>query len=276
MPFYRSVSQFSGYAKCGTAYEEQRVKKAPQRQAAWTFQGTAVHAALLKDDDGHGWESSGRTMSVHESQRKFSKVWSTELAKAKEIEPDLTRWFRGGTMKTSTDLEKRYALGLKQVEQYIDYASNENFRPIKLNGELTVEVKFEWNIGPNPYMVGAEDADEDIIVVGFIDVLGEDSNGTGKVRDLKTGNEPVWPFQLQSYGYAVEDCMGLLVDWGDYYLCKQEGPGSPKDITLTPKENVIRYFQKLDEGVRRKIFLPSRSADNCKFCSVQDSCPVFF
>lgn len=274
MPF-RSASQF-GYVRCGTRYELERVEKAPQRQAAWTFQGTSVHAGCLKDDNGEGWEASGRTMPVADAQEIFKRVWAEELAKSKEKDPDLSRWFRGGRKKTEKDIDDRFALGLRQVEQYIEYASQENLKPVRDDsGEYMVEVGFEWNLGPNPLMEDAENADEDLIIVGVIDLIGIDSSGTLLIRDLKTGNEPFRSIQLPTYGYAAEDCMGLVVDWGDYFLCKQEKPSTAQELTSIPKDAVIRYYQKLDEAIRRKVFLPNASEDNCRFCSVQDSCTFF-
>src|SRR5699024_10728064 len=61
----RSASQLMSYSQCSEMYRLQRRTDAPQRPAAWLFQGTAVHAAIEL------FEESRRKASMEELEDAF-------------------------------------------------------------------------------------------------------------------------------------------------------------------------------------------------------------
>lgn len=197
-------------------------------------------------------------LTIREAQDVFADDYDRRIVEATEQMPDQTKWLRGGNISTAKDIEKRRKLGLEQVEQFIYDTVRSGLKPYVIDGEPAVEKEIRMDAG------GFE-------ILGYIDVVYEDSNGTLLIRDLKTGNKPAWPIQLVTYGYGFEETYGRKVWWGDYYLAKQGVVTSPVDLTCIPKVQLIRWFQDLDAEKRAGYFRPN-PGDACFACDQKLNC----
>lgn len=253
-----SVSRLTSIARCGLAYELERVEKLPATPAGWTMQGTGVH------DAADAWEKSARTMGVLDAQEVFKRSWRAEIAKADARVPDRSTWLVGGRKKVQDDLVDRYNGGLQQVADYIAYNhQDDNLRPYELpDGSIAAEVGFEVEF-------------RGITVRGYIDVIMQDVN-TGEllVRDIKTGAKvPVVPFQLIVYRMAVNNIFGEDVRWGDFFMTRDAKPTPPIDLTTLDQDLIEKWFLRQVEIEERRLFLPN-PGDACRTCGVAPHCPL--
>jgi putative RecB family exonuclease len=252
------VSRLTSIARCGLAFELERVEKQPPLPAGWTIGGIAVHEAA------DAWEKSGRTMFPAVAQEVFRDAWRREIAKADERYPERSKWLVGGRKKVQTDLEDRYVGGLAQVENYIKYNQEDTrLKPYVLpDGSPAAEVGFEIEF-------------EGVTVRGYIDLILRDvQTGAILVRDIKTGSKaPSVPFQLIVYREAVNEIFGEDVTWGDFFMTKDAKPTSPIDLTNLDLELVKRWFHRAVEMEEQRLFLPN-PGDACRTCSVSPHCPL--
>ncbi|MEU7830322.1 PD-(D/E)XK nuclease family protein [Nonomuraea sp. NPDC049129] len=253
-----SVSRLTSIARCGTAFELERIEKLPSLPAGWTIGGIAVHEAA------DAWEKSGRTMGVMDAVEVFKESWRHEIAKADEKFPDRTRWLVGGRKKVQKDLEDRYEGGIGQVADYI--------RHNLLDKRL---VPYELPDGSPAAEVGFEIEFEGVTVRGYIDlVLRDVETGQILVRDIKTGSKaPQVPFQLIVYRQAVNEIFGEDVTWGDFFMTKEAKPTSPIDLTTLDLVWIGRWFRRAVEMEERRHFLPN-PGDACRTCGVSPYCPL--
>src|SRR5699024_12732291 len=95
----RSASQLMSYSSCSEMYRLQRIARAPQRPAAWLFQGTAVHAAIEL------FEESRRKASIEELEDAFIMSYREAANDAIEKQDGhLDAFMTGGRKKPETDL----------------------------------------------------------------------------------------------------------------------------------------------------------------------------
>ncbi|MFC4114120.1 RecB family exonuclease [Nonomuraea zeae] len=259
---HRSASQAEGFPRCPKAYELKRIRGVDELPAAWSIQGSAFHKAA------EAYERSMRTMTVYQAQEVFDATWHELLAKAKEQQPNLGMWLRGGRKSTESDIVERYAAGLGQVSDYIDFTHHEPWVPWELpDGRPATEVGFRTEIGG-------------VLMVGYIDLILEDPwTGEVRVRDLKTGSKvPYTPLQLVIYGRAVEQVFGVRVRRGDYYMARDAAPTEPIDLDRFGDELLEEWLVGMDvmerAGREAGAYPPSPSADTCWTCAVKHRCPV--
>nr|SBO90599.1 Phage exonuclease [Nonomuraea gerenzanensis] len=113
-------------------------------------------------------------------------------------------------------------------------------------------------------------------VLGYIDLVLEDFEGTPFVRDLKTGTKtPHLPVQLKVYQRGLRDVLGVEADWGDYYMAKDGQPTDPIDLGSFSEPLLERWFTDMDQAERAGIYMPNPSSDNCWSCPVKHHCPVY-
>ncbi|WP_436776084.1 RecB family exonuclease [Yinghuangia sp. YIM S09857] len=249
MSLHRSVSQVTGYAGCGERYRLERVAKVPQRPAAWTIQGTAFHAAV-------------EYFERHQDDplSTYYDTYDTAIAAAKEAEPDLSRWMRGGRKKTEKDISDRREAGAEQVRGYLAYAADVPFRiwrdPDGLPG---IEYEFRVRLG------GVE-------VLGYIDQILAWPNGAVTVRDFKTGSrENNKPFQLKVYALAIEQMWETPVRYGDFWMARDSAPTKFYDLATFQSGEVERQFENMDAAEKAGFYL-ANPGSNCFACGVKDHC----
>lgn len=253
---YRSVSQLKQYERCPMAFKLSRIDKAWQRPAAWLAQGSAVHEAA------EAFERSGRTMTLEAAQDVFRESYSAHIEASTEITPNFEYWFKSGPYAGAVDVERRYGIGLGQVEKYLDWYAGHTDEVIWIapDGTPGIEIGFDIELDGIP-------------IRGFIDAVIENEGGAVLVRDNKTGNQPGDDFQLAVYGVALAEQFGISAPrYGDYWMGKSGKPTYPYDLTDWTRERVSAKFQELDENIRSERFDPLPSADNCNFCSVSLAC----
>jgi putative RecB family exonuclease len=245
-------------ARCGLAYQLERIDKVPVTPAGWTIQGIAVHEAA------DAWEKSARTMGILEAQAAYKRSWRAEIAKAEERVPDRSKWLVGGRKKVQADLVDRYNGGLEQVENYILYnRADERLRPYEMpDGSPAAEVGFEIEF-------------EAATVRGYIDLILRDvETGALLVRDIKTGSKaPSVPVQLMVYRLAVLDVLGEDVRWGDFFMTRDTQPTPPVDLTTLDERWIKDWFRHQVEMEEQGLYLPN-PGDNCRTCGVTPHCPL--
>lgn len=253
-PIHRSVSQLTTFTKCGEQYRLERVARAPGRPAAWFHQGTAFHSTA------EHWERNFRQDHPDDMLDLYTSEYDRLIAESTVREPDLSRWLTGGRTKTADDIARRRQRGADQVEGYMVYALADPGRPWLIGGtEPALEVEFRLDL-------------DGIEVIGFIDQIWQWSTGQIGPRDLKTGSKlPDWPFQLGVYGLAIEALYGFRPSWGDYYMAKNNAPGSPVNLAPFTRDRITRWFHDMDAGAKAGVFLPN-PGDGCRTCGVADFC----
>ncbi|MGS2646038.1 RecB family exonuclease [Streptosporangium sp. G12] len=253
-----SVSRITSIARCGTAFELERVMRLPSLPAGWLAQGTAIHEAANR------WELSGRTMSIPEAQEVFKRTWTAEIAKADAVEPDRDRWLVGGRKKVSNDLRDRYDGGFEQVANYITYnLEDTSLQPYLMpDGSVAAEVGFEIEF-------------QGVVVRGYIDIIMQDTaTGEPLIRDIKSGAKvPSVPFQLIVYRKAMREILGIDVTWGDFFMTRDGKPTRAIDLTTLDNEWIEKWFVRQVEIERQGLYLPN-PGDACRTCGVAPHCPA--
>ncbi|MEU3351279.1 PD-(D/E)XK nuclease family protein [Streptomyces sp. NPDC037389] len=247
----RSVSQTQQYEECAWRFYLQRVERVVPRPAAWSHHGTAFHAAA------EAVERSGRTMAAEEAVTLFSEHYSAAVNASLDAEPDTDRWLAAG-VTPAEDIERRYRLGQEQTAHYVAW-SREHQPEIWVtpSGQPALELAFQVELGG-------------VRVRGFIDQVTVETDGTLRIRDLKTGSTKS-RFQLETYGVAVERAYDVPVGCGDWYLAKGGRLSRPVALDGVTEESVGERFAAMDAGVKRGDF-PARPGFSCRFCDVSHAC----
>ena len=249
-----SVSQVNTWERCAYRWKLERVDKAWQRPAAWLSQGNAVHEAA------EAWEKSGRTMSLEDMQEVYKDAYQRLNEEMLEITPNTEYWFPSGPYRGDVDIERRFKIGLEQLEVYRAYydAHPDEVLWVTPDGEPAAEIGFDLDM-------------DGVLVRGFIDAVMETEDGL-VVRDLKTGNNPSDAFQLAAYAVALEQKYpGIEIVGGDYWMLKSNRMVA-RDIREWSREDVIREFKDVEKKIEAGEFPPSPSEKNCRFCSVSEGC----
>jgi putative RecB family exonuclease len=252
----RSVSQVKEYAQCPHRFQLHRVEHAWERPAAWFPQGNAVHEAA------EAWERSGRQMSLEDAQDAFRDSYVKHVSELCEETPNLDWWFSSGPYNGEADLERRFGLGLAQVERYLDYYTELAPREviwITPDGTPAIELPFEMEL-------------DGVKVRGVIDQMIEMPLGEIRVRDIKTGNSPGDDLQLGTYKVAEEQEHGVTIRRGDYWMGRNGKPTVPYNIEEWTKEKVTEVFKETDEGIKAGDFFPDPEPSKCRFCTVAHAC----
>lgn len=249
---HRSVSQLKTYEQCPHQYKLQRIDKVWQRPAAWLAQGTAVHAAA----EAYG---KGEVTTLEAAKEVFVESYTEAISKSAITTPDMDYWFASGRYRGEEDTERRFGIGLEQVEKVVSWMDNhaEDFW-VTPSGEPAVELGFDIDLSG-------------VRVRGFIDAVVVDPNRGLVVRDIKTGLQPGDDFQLGVYAVALEVQYGIKPLWGDYWMAKSGKPTYPYDLSVWTVERVTEKFHELDRNIKAERFDPI-IGDHCNRCDVATSC----
>lgn len=252
-----SVSQHKTYYRCPYGYYLERIEGAWQRPAAWLPQGTAFHEAA------EAYERSDRTMTVDAMQDVFRESYARATNEMAAETPNLTYWFRSGPYAGPQDIQRRFSLGLEQVERYPAWYEKHPNEVIWTdpNGEPGVELGFVIDLAG-------------ITVRGFIDaVIVDETTGRVRVRDNKSGNQPGDGFQLGTYSVALAVKYGIeQPSVGDYWMARTGKPTFDYDLTEWTVERVTEEFHQLADDIEAERFNPDPEPSKCMFCSVATSC----
>lgn len=255
MSKHRSVSQLKLYERCPYAYKLSRMDKVWQRPAAWLAQGSAVHEAA------EAYERSGRTLTIQQAQDVFRESYAKHINEACETTPDFSRWFASGPYGGQLDTERRYEIGLGQVEKYLDWyeAHPDEVIWIAPDGTPGIEIGFDIDL-------------DGVMVRGFIDAVIE-QGGDVLVRDNKTGNQPGDDFQLAVYAVALAEQYGIeQPSVGDYWMGRSGKPTKVYPLNGWTREKVSAKFAELEENITAGKFDPDPEPSKCRFCDVSAAC----
>lgn len=205
------------------------------------------------------WEESGRSPLLDIGQT-FALSYDRQIEEFKLQQPDLNKWLRGPRTATLDDISARRAKGIQQLQNYVDYAENENFVIADIDEyTMAIEMPFEVEIGG-------------VLIKGAVDQILLHPDGY-EVRDLKTGNRASSMLQLAVYVLVVEKIFGWPVIKASYYYAKDN-----KLVTLTRKD-LDRYdeaylgelFRTLERGIDSRVYLPNPGS-HCMLCPVKKYC----
>ncbi|QDM56256.1 Cas4 exonuclease [Gordonia phage ReMo] len=266
----RSVSQLNSYVRCPMAYKLARIDKVWSRPAAWLPQGSAVHTVLEKKCLS---DFEGNPMSLEEAKELFKEEYAKEVGRYTETTPNLDWWFWSGPYNGERDLERRWEVGLEQIEKFFSFLEGSvkgfpNGQKIWITpeGKPAVELYFMIEL-------------DGIRVRGYIDAVVELPTGELRVRDYKTGATPGDDFQLAVYALAISMMFGVeKPETGDYYMAGKKGkvgkPTAPYDLTDWTKEKITEAFHDVERGIEAANFEAKPEASKCAFCDVSYHCPA--
>lgn len=259
MNTHTSVSRMTSLARCGLAYELERVQGHTPIPAGWAIQGLAIHAAL------EAYEKSRRQMPAGEVQEVFRHHWQNLLSEADATGFPREKWLAGGRKSPEQDLADRYEDGQRQVADYIRYCQEDDrLRPYETpDGEPAAEVGFEVEFAG-------------VTVRGYIDLILQDvETGTLLLRDIKSGSKPpVVPLQLIVYRMAVAEIFGEDVVWGDFFMTRDGRPTPPIDLTRLDQDLIATWFKRSTALVERGLYIPNPGESTCRTCGVSYCCPL--
>ncbi|AOZ61311.1 Cas4 exonuclease [Mycobacterium phage DarthPhader] len=260
----RSVSQINQYTRCPMNYKLARIDKVWPRPAAWLPQGTAFHAVA---EAVEVWLSYQMPLTLDEAKDMFRWHYARDINRLAAETPNFEWWFHSGPYGGERDIERRYEIGLEQIEKFFEFMSNKAQQIwIAPDGTPAVELSFDIEL-------------DGIRIRGFIDAVVV-VNGELRVRDYKTGNKPGDDFQLGVYALAVSMLYGVPAPkTGDYYMAGKKGKKpvitEPYDLTEWTREKISERFQEVEAGIQAGEFPALPEPDKCGFCDVNLSCPVF-
>jgi len=205
-------------------------------------------------------------MSLEEAKDMFRECYANEIGEYTETTPNFEWWFWSGPYNGERDIERRYEIGLEQVEKFFTWRTTKGqeiwYTP---DGKPAIELDFAIDL-------------DGITVRGYIDAVVV-IDGQPHVRDYKTGNSPGDDFQLGVYALAIETLYGVKVTSGDYFMAGKKGKPAhttaPYDLTPWTREAISAVFQEVEAGIQAGLFEPDPEPSKCGFCDVNLSCPVF-
>ncbi|UJD21172.1 Cas4 exonuclease [Mycobacterium phage SororFago] len=259
----RSVSQLNQYTRCPMSYKLARIDKVWQRPAAWLPQGTAFHTVAEVYEKAR---AEGREMTLQQCQDIFREEYSRDINALTADTPNFEWWFHSGPYGGLRDTERRYEVGLEQVEKFWNWRTAEGQEIwVTPEGKPAIELQFSIEL-------------DGIKVRGFIDAVVV-VNGEPRVRDYKTGNKPGDDFQLGVYALAIFILFGVKVNTGDYYMAGKKGRPAvithPFDLTDWTREAITARFHEVEAQIQAGNFEPDPDPDKCGFCDVALSCPIY-
>ncbi|QFG11588.1 Cas4 exonuclease [Mycobacterium phage BogosyJay] len=269
----RSVSQLNQYTRCPMSYKLARIDKVWARPAAWLPQGTAFHTVAEIVEKAR---AEGREVPLEKAQEIFKEEYAKDIGELCAITPNFDWWFWSGPYNAWRDIERRFHVGLEQVEKFyawrdmvgqqIWWTPATEDEPSKPAIELQFNIVIETPAGP-------------IRLRGFIDAVVVLPDGSIRVRDYKTGNKPGDDFQLGVYALVIKLLYGVEATTGDYFLAGKKGKKPvlthPFDLSEWTLEAVAERFAEVEEGIRSGMFEALPEPDKCNFCDVSYHCPVF-
>ncbi|AHB31847.1 Cas4 exonuclease [Mycobacterium phage HanShotFirst] len=252
----RSVSQLSQFDKCPFSWKLARHERVWKRPAAWLQQGTGVHAVAEKYMLS---KLAGSPLTREECYEIFKAEYADGINEATEETPNLGWWFASGPYRGADDIERRWGIGLQQVDKTLDWIDNHQSLEVwhTPDGTPGIELAIEFEL-------------DGIEIRGYIDaVLVLD--GEVLVVDWKTGLKPGDDFQLAVYALALKQLYGVEITRGVYFMAKTGKPTYPYDLTDWTREKISARFHEMERKLEAGDFTPKPGA-SCARCDVALSC----
>ncbi|QBI99520.1 Cas4 exonuclease [Mycobacterium phage Ringer] len=252
----RSVSQLSQFDKCPFSWKLARHERVWRRPAAWLQQGTGVHAVAEKYMLS---KLAGSPLTREECYEIFKAEYADGINEATEETPNLGWWFASGPYRGADDIERRWGIGLQQVDKTLDWIDNHQSLEVwhTPDGTPGIELAIEFEL-------------DGIEIRGYIDaVLVLD--GEVLVVDWKTGLKPGDDFQLAVYALALKQLYGVEITRGVYFMAKTGKPTYPYDLTDWTREKISARFHEMERKLEAGDFTPKPGA-SCARCDVALSC----
>ncbi|AXC33713.1 Cas4 exonuclease [Mycobacterium phage Mryolo] len=252
----RSVSQLSQFDKCPFSWKLARHERVWKRPAAWLQQGTGVHAVAEKYMLS---KLAGSPLTREECYEIFKAEYADGINEATEETPNLGWWFASGRYRGQEDIERRWDIGLQQVDKTLDWIDNHQSLEVwhTPDGTPGIELAIEFEL-------------DGIEIRGYIDaVLVLD--GEVLVVDWKTGLKPGDDFQLAVYALALKQLYGVEITRGVYFMAKTGRPTYPYDLTDWTREKISARFHEMERKLEAGDFTPKPGA-SCARCDVALSC----
>ncbi|QGH75499.1 Cas4 exonuclease [Mycobacterium phage BaconJack] len=252
----RSVSQLSQFDKCPFSWKLARHERVWKRPAAWLQQGTGVHAVAEKYMLS---KLAGSPLTREECYEIFKAEYADGINEATEETPNLGWWFASGRYRGQEDIERRWDIGLQQVDKTLDWIDNHPSLEVwhTPGGTPGIELAIEFEL-------------DGIEIRGYIDaVLVLD--GEVLVVDWKTGLKPGDDFQLAVYALALKQLYGVEITRGVYFMAKTGKPTYPYDLTDWTREKISARFHEMERKLEAGDFTPKPGA-SCARCDVALSC----
>lgn len=252
----RSVSQLSQFDKCPFSWKLARHERVWRRPAAWLQQGTGVHAVAEKYMLS---KLAGSPLTREECYEIFKAEYADGINEATEETPNLGWWFASGPYRGADDIERRWGIGLQQVDKTLDWIDNHQSLEVWYTPDGTpgIELAIEFEL-------------DGIEIRGYIDaVLVLD--GEVQVVDWKSGAKPGDDFQLAVYALALKQLYGVEITRGVYFMAKTGKPTYPYDLTDWTREKISARFHDMERKLEAGDFTPKPGA-SCARCDVALSC----
>ncbi len=230
-----SASAIDAYARCPLKYSLQKIWRLPEEPSAALQYGAAMHSALRDFYDA-------AMRGVHRTADETVEIFKREFEAAK-IEEELQR-----------ALYERQ--GAEQLREFIAARAAEP--PIQV---LNTEKPFRFMI-------------EDVSIVGRIDRIDREPDGSVVVLDYKTGNprssmDARMSVQLGLYGLAAT-LEGLAVAKMVFYNLEDN---STAETDVINESHLRETVLAAAEGIRAGRFDPL-PAFHCKMCGYRSLCPA--
>lgn len=265
MPDYRSWSQLEQYSPelggCPYRYYLARIERVWKKPAAWLPMGSAVHKAA------EVWELSDRSLPRDEAKAVFRASYKEEVDKYLEETPNTRYWQMSGPYRGEEDIPRRFEVGQKHVDNYIDWYEKHPEERILMvqDGVPAIELEFKLNLG------GVE-------VRGMLDQAVTSIKPGGRIkpltiiaRDIKTGASPGKVEQLSLAGLAITEANPIWVaEQGDFFMTKTGYPTYPYD--LIDVDVLTEKFVTLEANIQAGNFPAAPTDKKCDRCDVANSC----
>lgn len=258
-PDYLSYSQVSTFMECPRRWFLERLK--PHRRTWWAnIGGTAVHSSA----DSYDLREWGVDTPVVTFEEAFEAELAEHDAKGYEYVPSGRVTQKIGKTGGPNKKDKSWWMhwGERFVQKWRDWRLGTPWSIATMpDGSPGVEVPLKVTIGGKP-------------AVGYIDRVVTDGRRLA-IIDLKSGNKPDGPGQLQTYGIMLERQHGVTADQGFYFHAPSDPPALPP-VQLAGGE----YAEILDgefgyvwEEIEEERFPPSPGRF-CGSCFVAPWCPA--
>ena len=252
-----SASSINAYVECGLQYRFSRIDRCkPDYDSDSLLFGSAIHQAVAEFQQKRIW---GETMSLEDIQSCFESYWRHSAENNDRVK------YKNGKSFNAL-LQEGHAL----LRAYIESQPKEKFNVLAVEQPFVLEID---GLG--------------IPLIGAIDMIEEDAQGTIIITDLKTASKAYSTmeadnnFQLTVYhlaakrnGFADREIL-LKLDC----LIKTRTPKFEPVYTVRSEEAEQRAIKKIKQvwdGIQKGVFIPNEGGWKCDYCSYKSYCDNWF